>query len=40
MKGKSECEFGPMSGKMSGVNRGRARKGVALLVSPEVRVCD
>uniref|UniRef100_A0A8C8DHP6 ribonuclease H n=1 Tax=Oryzias sinensis TaxID=183150 RepID=A0A8C8DHP6_9TELE len=39
MKGKGECVFGSVSGRMSGVESGRAREGVALLVSCEVRRC-
>ena len=39
MKGKGECEFGCMNGRISGVNRGKAREGVALLVSLAVRLC-
>ncbi len=34
MKGKGETEFGNVSGRGSGVKRGRAKEGVALLVSP------
>ena len=37
MKGKGEIEFGSVSGRRSGVGRGRAREGVALLVSPDVQ---
>lgn len=33
MKGKGECDFGSMSGMMSGVIRGRAREGVAIFVT-------
>ena len=39
MKGKGECEFGCVSGRMSGVTRGRVREGVALMVSLAVRQC-
>ena len=37
VKGKGEHEFGCVSGRMSGVTRGRAREGVALIVSLVVR---
>ena len=37
LRGKGEIEFGSVSGRKSGVVRGRAREGVALLVSPEVQ---
>ncbi len=37
MKGKGETEFRNVSGRRSGVKRGRAREGVALLVSPEAQ---
>ena len=33
MKGKGEAEFGEVKGRISGVERGRAREGVALLLS-------
>ena len=33
MKGKGEAEFGEVTGRISGVERGRAREGVALLLS-------
>ena len=33
MKGKGEVAFGEVTGKVSGVKRGRAREGVALLLS-------
>ena len=33
MKGKGDCDFGRVSGRISGVVRGRAREGVAILVS-------
>ena len=33
MKGKGEVAFGEVTGRMSGVERGRAREGVALLLS-------
>ena len=33
MKGKGESEFGKVKGRISGVERGRAREGVALLLS-------
>ena len=33
MKGKGEVTFGEMTGRVSGVERGRAREGVALLLS-------
>ena len=33
MKGKGEAEFGEVVGRISGVERGRAREGVALLLS-------
>ena len=36
---EGEHEFGCVSGRMSGVNKGAARKGVTLLVSQEVRQC-
>ena len=39
MKGKGECEFGSVRGRLSGVARGRAREGVALLLSAEVLKC-
>ena len=31
MKGKGEVAFGEVTGRVSGVERGRAREGVALL---------
>ena len=37
MRGKGEVEFGSVYGRRSGISRGRAREGVALLVSTEVR---
>ncbi len=37
MRGKSESEFGWLSGGRSGVNRRAKEKEVALLVSPEVQ---
>ena len=37
MRGKGEVEFGSVFGRRSGVIRGRAREGVALLVSQEVK---
>ena len=37
MKGKGECKFGDVVGRKSGVMNGRAREGVALLVSDRVR---
>ena len=43
LKGKSECEFGCVSGRMSGVTRltrGKTREGVALMVSLAESVCD
>ena len=33
MKGKEEVEFGRMRGRISGVTGGRAREGVAILLS-------
>ena len=33
MKGKGEAEFGEVNGRISGIERGRAREGVALLLS-------
>ena len=36
MKGKGEREFGSVNGRVSGVVRGRAREGVALLLSTDV----
>ena len=33
MKGKGEVAFGEVTGRVSGVERGRAREGVALLLS-------
>ena len=39
MKGKGECQFGCVSGRRSGVDRGRAREGVAILVSARVLQC-
>ena len=36
MKGKGECKFGDVEGRMSGVLRGRAREGVAILLSKRV----
>lgn len=33
MKGKGEAKFGKVIGRISGVQRGRAREGVALLLS-------
>ena len=33
MKGKGEVAFGKVTGRVSGVERGRAREGVALLLS-------
>ena len=33
MKGKGEVAFGEVTGRVSGVERGRAREGVALLVA-------
>ena len=33
MKGKGEAAFGEVTGRVSGVERGRAREGVALLLS-------
>ena len=36
MKGKGEAEFGDVKGRISGVERGRAREGVALLLSDRV----
>ena len=36
MKGKGEREFGPVFGRVSGVNGGRAREGVGLLLSEEL----
>ena len=38
MKGKGECEFGCVKGRKSGVE-GRAREGVAMIVSLEVEKC-
>ena len=37
LRGKGETEFGSVSGRKSGVVRGRAREGVTLLVSSEVQ---
>ena len=37
MKGKGEAEFGEVKGRISGVERGRAREGVALLLSERMR---
>ena len=39
LKGKGICEFGCVSGRILNVNRRRAREGVALLESLEVREC-
>ena len=33
MKGKGETAFGEVTGRVSGVERGRAREGVALVLS-------
>ena len=37
MKGKGERVFGPMLGRVSGVNGGRGREGVGLLLSDEMQ---
>ena len=39
MKGKGEVMFGNVVGRVSGVERGRGREGVALLVSEELSHC-
>lgn len=39
MKGKGECKFGSVNGRRSGVDGGRAREGVVILMSEEVREC-
>ena len=39
LKGKGNCKFGCVSGWMSGVTRGRAKEGVALMVSLALRLC-
>ena len=39
MKGKGEVMFGNVVGRVSGVERGRGREGVALLVSEELNHC-
>ena len=39
MRGKGEVVFGGVGGRSSGVENGRAKEGVALLVSEEVRGC-
>ena len=37
MKGKGEAEFGEVKGRISGIERGRAREGVALLLSERMK---
>ena len=37
MKGKGEVAFGEVTGRVSGVERGRAREGVALLLSEWIK---
>ena len=37
MKGKGEVLFGEVAGRMSGVENGRAREGVAILMSEWLR---
>ena len=37
VKGVGECEFGCVSGRVSGVRGGRAREGVAVLLSRELQ---
>ena len=37
MKGKGEAEFGEVKGRISGVERGRAREGVAMLLSERMK---
>ena len=39
LKGKGEVDFGGVGGRSSGVENGRAKEGVAILVSEEVRGC-
>ena len=39
MRGKGEVVFGGVGGRSSGVENGRAREGVAILLSEEVRRC-
>ena len=39
LKGKGECEFECVIERMPGMNRGRTREGMALLVSLTVRHC-
>ena len=39
LKGKSECYFECVSGRMSGVTRGRAMEGMALIMSCSETVC-
>ena len=39
VKGKGECMFGRVTGRMSGVDGGRAREGVGLILSEEVLQC-
>ena len=39
MKGKGEVVFGGVGGRRSGVEDGRAREGVAILLSEEIRKC-
>ena len=37
VKGKGEVKFGEVTGRVSGVERGRAREGVAMLLSERLR---
>ena len=39
VKGKGECMFGSVTGRVSGVDGGRAREGVGIIVSEEVLQC-
>ena len=39
MRGKGEVVFGGVEGRKSGVEDGRAREGVAILLSEEVKGC-
>ena len=39
LKGKGDCEFGCVSGRMSGVTRGKTREGVKLMVSLAETLC-
>ena len=40
LKGKGEVMFGEVEGRMSGVAVGRAREGVALLLSGRLMRCE